>query len=79
MVQSNKIVNDRNACSGPVVRFHSRPQADPWLEDDIEAVIRGLKAQQVGEIDVAGPELAGSLTNLDVKIGKHTSELQSPC
>ena len=32
--------------------------------DDIEAVIRGLKAQLVGEIDVAGPELAGSLTNL---------------
>jgi dihydrofolate reductase len=32
--------------------------------DDIEAAIRGLKAQQVGEIDVAGPDLAGSLTNL---------------
>ena len=32
--------------------------------DDIEAVIRGLKAQQVGEIEVAGPDLAGSLTNL---------------
>jgi dihydrofolate reductase len=34
------------------------------VEDDIEAVIRGLKAQQVGEIDVAGPDLAGSLTDL---------------
>jgi dihydrofolate reductase len=34
------------------------------VEDDVEAVIRGLKAQLVGEIDVAGPELAGSLTNL---------------
>ena len=34
------------------------------VEDDIEAVIRGLKAQQVGEIAVAGPDLAGSLTNL---------------
>ena len=34
------------------------------VDDDIEAVIRGLKAQQVGEIDVAGPDLAGSLTNL---------------
>ena len=34
------------------------------VEDDIETVIRGLKAQQVGEIDVAGPDLAGSLTNL---------------
>jgi dihydrofolate reductase len=32
--------------------------------DDIEAVIQGLKARLVGEIDVAGPELAGSLTNL---------------
>ncbi len=32
--------------------------------DDMEAAIRGLKAQQVGEIDVAGPDLAGSLTNL---------------
>ena len=34
------------------------------LENDIEAVIRGLKAQLVGEIEVAGPNLAGSLTNL---------------
>ena len=34
------------------------------VENDIEAVIRGLKAQLVGEIEVAGPELAGSLTNL---------------
>src|SRR5579885_2571524 len=30
--------------------------------DDLEAVIRGLKAQLVGEIEVAGPDLAGSLT-----------------
>jgi len=34
------------------------------VEDDIEAVIRGLKAQLVGEIEVAGPDWAGSLTNL---------------
>jgi dihydrofolate reductase len=34
------------------------------VENDIEAVIRGLKAQLVGEIEVAGPELAGSLTDL---------------
>jgi dihydrofolate reductase len=34
------------------------------VEDGIEAVIRGLKAQLVGEIEVAGPDLAGSLTNL---------------
>jgi len=34
------------------------------VENDIEAVILRLKAQQVGEIDVAGPNLAGSLTDL---------------
>jgi dihydrofolate reductase len=34
------------------------------VENDFEAMVRGLKAQQVGEIDVAGPDLAGSLTNL---------------
>ena len=34
------------------------------VEDDLEAAIRELKAQQVGEIDVAGPDLAGSLTDL---------------
>jgi len=34
------------------------------VEHDVEAVIRGLKAQLVGEIDVAGPDLAGSLTDL---------------
>jgi dihydrofolate reductase len=34
------------------------------VEGDIEAVIRGLKAHQVGEIEVAGPDLAGSLTHL---------------
>ena len=32
--------------------------------DDLEAVIRGLKAQIAGEIDVGGPELAQSLTDL---------------
>ena len=36
------------------------------VEDDIEAVIGGLKAQLVGEIEVAGPDLAGSLTDLDL-------------
>jgi dihydrofolate reductase len=33
------------------------------VEDDIEAAIRGLKAQFDGEIEVAGPDLAGSLTD----------------
>ena len=34
------------------------------VEGDIEAVIRGLKAQLVGEIAVSGPDLARSLTDL---------------
>src|ERR1700730_13777976 len=32
--------------------------------DDLEAAIGGLKAQLAGEIEVGGPELAQSLTNL---------------
>ena len=32
------------------------------VEDGVESVIRGLKAQLAGEIDVAGPTLARSLT-----------------
>jgi len=34
------------------------------VENDMEAVIRGLKARLVGEIEVGGPNLAGSLTDL---------------
>jgi riboflavin biosynthesis pyrimidine reductase len=34
------------------------------VEDDIEAVMRGLKAQLVLDIEVAGPDLARSLTEL---------------
>jgi len=34
------------------------------VEDDLEAVIRGLKAQFVEEIGVSGPNLARSLTDL---------------
>jgi len=34
------------------------------VADDIEAVIRELKARLAGEIDVAGPDLARSLTDL---------------
>jgi len=34
------------------------------VEDDFEAVIRGLKAELAGEIEVAGPDLARSLTDL---------------
>ena len=34
------------------------------VANNIETAIRGLKAQHVGEIEVAGPELARSLTHL---------------
>ena len=34
------------------------------IADDIEALIRGLKAKLSGEIAVSGPELASSLTDL---------------
>jgi dihydrofolate reductase len=34
------------------------------VEDGIEAVVRGLKARLVGEIEVAGPDLARTLTDL---------------
>jgi dihydrofolate reductase len=34
------------------------------VADDVEAVIRGLKAKLSGEIEVGGPELARSLTDL---------------
>lgn len=34
------------------------------VADDVEAFVRRLKAEVSGEIDVAGPELAGSLTDL---------------
>jgi dihydrofolate reductase len=34
------------------------------VADDLEAVIRGVKAKLVGEIEVAGPELAQSLGEL---------------
>ncbi len=34
------------------------------VEDDIEAAIRGLKDKLAGEIDVGGPDLARSLTDL---------------
>jgi len=34
------------------------------VEGDIGAAITGLKAQLVGEMEVAGPDLAGSLANL---------------
>ena len=34
------------------------------VEDDVEAVVRGLKKEHDGEIEVGGPDLARSLTDL---------------
>jgi dihydrofolate reductase len=34
------------------------------VKDDVEALVRGLKAELPGEIDVGGPDLARSLTTL---------------
>jgi len=34
------------------------------VKDDVEGVMRGLKAELDGEIDVAGPDLARSMTDL---------------
>ena len=34
------------------------------VADDVEALIRGLKARLAGEIEVGGPDLARSLTDL---------------
>jgi len=34
------------------------------VDDNLEAALRGLKARRVGEIAVAGPDLARSLTDL---------------
>jgi dihydrofolate reductase len=34
------------------------------VQGDLDAAIRELKAQRVGEIEVAGPDLARSLTDL---------------
>jgi len=36
------------------------------IADDFETVIRSLKAELDGEIDVAGPNLAAHLTNLNL-------------
>jgi dihydrofolate reductase len=49
------------------VASRSLPSVGPnatLLEGDLETAIRNLKAQHPGEIDVAGPHLAASLTNL---------------
>jgi dihydrofolate reductase len=46
---------------------HSLTSAGPnatLVADDVETVIRGLKAKLVGEIEVGGPDLARSLGDL---------------
>jgi dihydrofolate reductase len=48
---------------------HSTPSVGPnatVLEGDLAAAIRQLKAEREGEIEVAGPDLAQSLTDLDL-------------
>ena len=60
------------------------------VADDIDALIRGLKAQLVGEIEAGGPELAGALTNLGlideyrlylhpVVLGSGSRSSRAPC
>ncbi len=39
------------------------------VASDAEAFVRRLKAEVEGEIDVAGPELAGCLTDLGLIVG----------
>lgn len=42
------------------------PNAQPVAGEDLEAFVRRLKDEVEGEIDVAGPTLAASLTELDL-------------
>jgi len=54
-------------CQPKWVVSHSLKSVGPnatLVEDDLEAVIRGLKAERVGEIEVGGPDLARSLGDL---------------
>jgi len=44
--------------------LHSVGPIATLIADDVESVIRGLKSRLTGEIEVAGPELAGSPTAL---------------
>jgi dihydrofolate reductase len=41
------------------------------VADNVEAVMRGLKAQLAGEVAVGGPDLARSLTDLGLIDAKH--------
>jgi len=46
---------------------HSRPDVGPnasLMDGDLESAVRKLKAEHVGEIEVAGPNLVQSLTEL---------------
>jgi len=58
-------VHPRNGAAGAVFRSALPVGANATLvAGDVEAFVRRLKAEVEGEIDVAGPELAGSLTDL---------------
>jgi len=47
------------------------------VEGDLEAAIRGLKAERVGRIDVAGPDLARSLTDLALSMSINSTSTPS--
>jgi dihydrofolate reductase len=49
---------------GRVASLKSVGRNATLVADDLEAVIRGLKAELAGEIEVAGPDLARSLTEV---------------
>lgn len=44
--------------------MHSVGPNATLVADDVETVVRGLKARLTGELEIAGPELAGSLAAL---------------
>src|SRR3546814_8273863 len=47
------------------------------VSDDIETVIRELKARLVGEVAVSGPDMARSLTELDLIADRKSKRLNS--
>ena len=50
---------------GGVALAHvGRPERHELVAEDVEAVVRELKSRLAGEIEVAGPELARSLSDL---------------
>lgn len=66
----------------PGYRRFNRMGPAALVEDDLEGAIRELKAERAGEIEVAGPDLAQSLTELglidEYRIYLHPSCLVTP-